>query len=189
MKVVFTPAPRCCGMRMSLSGSTWDPLSFDRLSQFERGLWHAVTLSSILILFVGCLLWSAASTTIARLRHASPEREQSAHARGPRLAWRIAVLTSACVTMAPVTVGTMVALHGGEDTAAHNLRLALTVGLTCLLAAVPIALTLPLFAIRAWREKYWSIPRRLYFTGLALGALIALPLLHAHRLLGYWVSW
>ncbi len=100
----------------------------------------------------------------------------------------MAVLTSACALLAPVSVVAMVTLNRGDDTAAHNLRLALTVGVTWLLAAVLAALTLPIFAIRAWRELYWSLPRRLYFTGLAVGALVSIPLLYYHRLLGYWIS-
>ena len=187
MKVAFSRPTSCCGMRMSLSGATQDPLSFDRLSWFSRGLSHAFALGLVLVLFAGCLAWSAADR-IGRLRGVVGKPQRPSPSRREKMAWRMASLTSICALLAPATTVAIVVLHRGDDAAAQNLRLALTVGLTCLLAAIGPAVTLPFFAVRAWREAYWSLSRRMYFTLLTVGVVVAVPLLYHHRLLGYWIG-
>jgi hypothetical protein len=86
----------------------------------------------------------------------------------------------------PVSVAALVMTHSGDNQAAAGLRQALTVGCSFLLAAVGVALTLVPLTVRVWREKYWGAARRTYFTILAVGALIAAPLLLHYHLLGFW---
>ena len=186
MRVVFSAPSSCCGMRMSLSGATQDPVSFDRLSWAGRGLLHAVVLGSVLLLCAGCVVWAAAYALAASLSRTRQDRPTVPS--GARIAWRLGVAASTCALLGPISIAAIVMLHGGDDTAAGNLRLALTIGLSCLVAALPLALTLPIFAIRAWRYAYWSLARRVYFTALAAGLIAAIPLLYYYRLLGYWIS-
>ena len=95
---------------------------------------------------------------------------------------------SALVTSAPISIALLVLGHTGDDAAAHGLRLALTVGLTLLLAGAAVGLALVPLCARAWRGRYWSPARRVYFTVLAAGPLLALPLLWRYHLLGYWLG-
>jgi hypothetical protein len=74
----------------------------------------------------------------------------------------------------------------GDDTTAAGLRLALTVGCTFLLAGAGFGLTLLPLSVAVWRRAYWSTRRRIYFTVLACGAIVAAPLLLHYHLLGYW---
>jgi hypothetical protein len=141
----------------------------------------------VLVLFAGCLAWSAADR-IGRLRGVVGKPQRPSPSRREKMAWRMASLTSICALLAPATTVAIVVLHRGDDAAAQNLRLPLTVGLTCLLAAIGPAVTLPFFAVRAWREAYWSLSRRMYFTLLTVGVVVAVPLLYHHRLLGYWIG-
>jgi len=168
--------------RMAMSGSTQDPLSFDRLSWYQRGLLHAALLSAVLLLFIG----GAVTELFSGVLRLIWRRKRALGPPDARRAWGAAVAASTLMTLAPVSIAVMVLTHQGDDSAADALRQALTVGLTFLLAGTVVGLTLIPLSIHAWRARYWTAARRTYFTMLAAGVLVAAPLLLWYHLLGYW---
>lgn len=168
--------------RMAMSGSTQDPVSFDHLAWYQRGTPHALLMGAVFLLFVGCTLAELLGGALRLLLR----RERVLELLGARRAWGAAVTAGALMMSAPLSVAALALTHRGDDTASDGLRLALTVGLTLLLAGTAVGLALVPLSLRAWRERYWSAARRVYFTTLAIGALIAAPLLLRYHLLGYW---
>ena len=169
----------------AMSGSTQDPVSFERLRWLERGWLHAAFLGAVALLLVGTAVGSTARHWIGVVRRRRVSRGQ-ASPPAAAWAWRDLVATGWLVLATPVTAMVLVAAHPGEDTAAHGLRLALRVGLTFLLAGAVTALPLPAMAVMAWRRGYWGRARRVYFAVVAAGVAVALPLLYRYRILGYW---
>ncbi|MFN2563489.1 MAG: serine hydrolase [Gemmatimonadaceae bacterium] len=186
VSVAFVAAPDGRARRMSLAGGTQDPLSFDRLAWYERGVLHAVILGAAFALFLSCAMAGLVGL-VARLVGRLRGRPPPVWRLGERRAWRAALLASTLVALTPITIGAVVAAHGGDDTAANNLRAALTAGLTLLLAGAVFGAMLMPLAVLAWRRRYWSRARRLYYTVLALATAVAIPLLGHYRLLGYWL--
>jgi len=182
--VAFTAEEEGSVARMALAGNAQDPLSFERLTWYQRGTLHAALLAGVFLLFLSCALVAFVRlvTSLAlrwRGHHipAEPSRQ--------RWAWRVAVLTSVLVVLAPISIAAIVLTHTGDDTAADNLRFALTLGLTLLLVGVTLGVTLVPFAAHAWRHRYWSPARRAYYVALAIAGMLALPLLGYYNLLGY----
>jgi CubicO group peptidase (beta-lactamase class C family) len=185
LHVVFKRDAQGTVTGFAMSGSTQDPLSFTKLAWYRRGMLHAALLGTIALLFVLTAL-AAPFGAVGRWRRS----RRPGVAPEPRpwvWAWRAAVVTGVFTLAAPLTTATLVMTHAGEDTAADGLRFALTVGLTSLLLAMLVGTTLPPLAVVAWRRRYWGATRRAYFTVLAAGVLIAVPLLYHYHLLGYWV--
>ena len=168
--------------RMSLSGSTQDPISFNRLAWYQRGTFHAGLLAVFFVLFVGLAFATVLGGAMRVFRrHARP-----AGPPGAVNTWAAAATTSLLVTASPLSVAILILLQRGDDAAAGGLRLALTVGCTFLTVGAIVGLLLVPLSIRAWRRRYWSAPRRIYFNALAVSAVVASPLLLHYHLLGYW---
>ena len=168
----------------SMSGSTQDPVSFERLRWFERGGFHSLLIGAFLLLFAATALaapFTALARRVSRTHVASDDSTP-----GAKWAWRMVVATGLLVLLSPLSTFLIVATHQGDDTAAGGLRFALSVGLTFLLLGTVTGLTLPPLAVAAWRRRYWGIARRTYFTLLATGVVVTLPLLYHYHLLGYW---
>jgi O-antigen/teichoic acid export membrane protein len=167
---------------MSLSGSTQDPISFNRLAWYQRGTFHAGLLAVFFVLFVGLAFATVLGGAMRVFRrHARP-----AGPPGAVNTWAAAATTSLLVTASPLSVAILILLQRGDDAAAGGLRLALTVGCTFLTVGAVVGLSLVPLSIRAWRRRYWSAPRRIYFNALAVSAVVASPLLPHYHLLGYW---
>jgi hypothetical protein len=47
------------------------------------------------------------------------------------------------------------------------------------------ALAIPAISFAAWRRGFWSRWRRIYYTAIGVGVMVAIPLLYHYRLLGY----
>lgn len=168
----------------AMSGDTQDPVSFERLAWYERGTLHAIVLGLITASFAITVIATLASVLFRRIHHG--RRGPALIPSGARWAWRAAIATGTLGLLAPLSTALLVLTHRGDDAAA-GLRFALTVGLTILLLATVVGLTLPPLAVAAWRGRYWSAGRRIHFSLLALGIVIAVPLLAHLHLLGYWL--
>ena len=179
MHVVFKRSATGRITGFAFSGSTQDPLSFERLSFLRSGRLHVVLLLLVALLFAAVAV-TAPIARIVRKRREDFEPMQV-------WAWRSAVIVGWLAILAPVTVIVLVLTQPGEDPAAEGLRFALTVGLTLIMVAAAISLVLPAFAWLAWRRRWWSATRRTYFSLLATGALVVLMLLWQYRLLGVWL--
>jgi hypothetical protein len=180
LMIAFARDPHGRVRRMSMSGNTQDPIVFDRLAWYQRGTLHAGLLAIILLLFVGCTVTEFARGVVRLFRR----RTRSLEAPSARLMWGAATMPGLLFVASPIAV--LVLAHTGEDAAADDLRLALIVGCTFLLAGVLVALALVPLSLRVWRLGYRSRPTRLVFYALASGAVIAAPLLLHYHLLGYW---
>ncbi|MDH5537572.1 MAG: beta-lactamase family protein [Betaproteobacteria bacterium] len=168
--------------RMSLSGSTQDPISFERLAWYQRGTFHAGLLAVCFVLFVGLAVATATGGAIRVFRrHARP-----AGPPGAARTWAAATTAALLITASPVSIAVLILMHRGDDAAADGLRLALTVGCTFLIAGTAVGLSLVPLSIRVWQRRYWSPPRRTFFYALAGSAVLAVPLLLHYHLLGYW---
>lgn len=168
--------------RLSMSGNTQDPVTFDRLAWYERGTLHAAALGLVLLLFLGCAAVEIGAGAARLVRRRGPD----AGPAGARSAWRVAALAGVLVGASPLSVAVLVLLHQGDDAAADGLRLALRVGCTFLIAGTAVGLLLVPLSLRVRSQAYWSAPRRAYFYALATGALVSAPLLLHYHVLGYW---
>jgi CubicO group peptidase (beta-lactamase class C family) len=167
---------------MAMSGNTQDPLVFDRLAWYQRGALHATLLGIVFALFIGCAVEELVGGVVRLVRR----RTRSLGSSSARRTWGVTTAAGFLFAAFPVSVAALVMTHSGDNQAVAGLRQALTVGCSFLLAAVGVALTLVPLTVRVWREKYWGAARRTYFTILAVGALIAAPLLLHYHLLGFW---
>lgn len=151
---------------MAMSGSTQDPVSFDHLVWYQRGTLHAALIGAVYLPFVGSTIAEILGRTLRfLLRH-----RRVIEPPGSRRAWGAAVTAGALMLSAPLSTAV----------------LALTVGLTFLHAGTVVGLALVPISLSAWRKRYWGTARRVYFTTLAIGAIITVPLLLRYHLLGYW---
>jgi CubicO group peptidase (beta-lactamase class C family) len=169
-------------LRLSMSGNTQDPVTFDRLAWYQSGTLHAVVLGLVLLLFLGC----AAAEILGAVARLVRRRAPDAGPAGARRAWRVAALAGILVGASPLSFAALVLAHQGDDAAADGLRLALRTGCTFLLAGTALGLLLVPLSLRVRRGAYWSAPRRAYFYALATGAVVAAPLLLHYHVLGYW---
>ncbi|HSC29002.1 MAG TPA: serine hydrolase domain-containing protein, partial [Vicinamibacterales bacterium] len=167
----------------SMSGNTQDPVSFHRLRWFESGRLHAVLLASIVFLLASAPVGTGVGMIIARFRRGANTRPTESTPE--RWAWRAAVTAGGLTLAAPLATAALVVLHQGEDNAAEGLRTALTAGATIELVALIPTLAIPAVSVAAWRRGFWSYWKRVYYTAIGVGVVLAIPLLYHYRLLGY----
>jgi len=98
-----------------------------------------------------------------------------------RLAWRMANFVSLLVVMAPIPVLTWVLL--GDHSRPSQFKTAFHISSGFLLLAALLGLTLSIFAAIAWRRGDWSVPRRIYYSVVALTAFLMVPFLYHWNLL------
>lgn len=169
--------------RMSLSGSTQDPVSFDRLAWYQRGTFHAGLLAVFFVLFAGLAVATVVGGAIRVFRR---DARPAAGLPGAARTWAAAATAASLLTASPLSIAVLILLHRGDDAAADGLRLALTAGCTFLIAGSVVGLSLVPLSVRVWQRRYWSAPRRVFFYALAGSAVLAVPLLLHYHLLGYW---
>jgi CubicO group peptidase (beta-lactamase class C family) len=112
-------------------------------------------------------------------------RRRADDARWPpraRLAHGIATLTAVLALVGPVWFNVWglqaeLAQMTGVPTVFYAIPLSFT-------AAALVGLILPVFLVRAWRERYWSAATRVHYTLVTLTALGMIPYLYSWNLLG-----
>ena len=168
-------------VRMHMSGSVVDPLGFDRLKWYQSGMLHAVLAATgFLLLFLFLLLTVIGA--VIRLFHKPGPNEPSM--RDARRAWRVAFLVSMLVILSPL-LALVWYFVGDPELRPYKVASALYVSLSVLQLAALIALTLPVFAFKSWKHSYWSVPRRVYFSVIALVGLLMIPFFYYWNLLGF----
>lgn len=183
LAIGFSDTMGTASTRMSLSGSTQDPVSFDRLEWYEQGKLHAIILGAAYFILATFFIVSLIMRAMGRLGGRA-KMEYSADARR---AWRLAVVASAFLFAAPVCGALLMIFGQGDAAAAEGVRRAMTAALALALIGSVVAVgTIP-FSIIAWRRKYWSVPRRLYYVTTAVAAAVLVPLLAYYHLLGFWL--
>jgi len=168
--------------RLHMSGSVVDPMGFERMKWYESGTLHAVLATTAFFVFLSFCLITLVGFILHLFRKAK-HREPSM-SREPRLAWRMAFLVSALVILSPVLA--LVWYHIGDpELRPYKVASALYLSLSVLQLAALLGLTLPIFAFKAWKQGYWSLMRRIYFSVVALAGLLMIPFFYYWNLLGF----
>ncbi|MEP6690559.1 MAG: serine hydrolase domain-containing protein [Gemmatimonadaceae bacterium] len=161
----------------TLSGSVWDPSSWDRIPWIENGSLHfALLASAVAVLLVRLLIFPLAA--LARRLRGAASRALSV---GERRWWRWSALASALVLAAPVAALATAFLSFTHPVVAvpramRVLQALLVVGVVCGVALAPAAIV-------AWRRRWWTTPRRVIVTLEALAFVAAAPVLGYYQLL------
>ncbi len=166
--------------RMFMSGSIKDPTAYDRLRWYESGLLHAGLCAAGFLIFLSFPIVSMLGFIRRRLRNAQSEPQPLGGT--PRLAWGTAMLFSVLVLLTPVPVLAWGLI--GDHSRPSQFKAAFNISSSSLLLASVLGLTLPVFSCIAWRRGDWSVARRIYYSVVALVALLMIPFLHHWNLLG-----
>lgn len=161
-------------VRMFMSGATRDPTAYDRLRWYESGMLHAGLAVAGFLVFLSFPLVSATEFVLRHWRKARSERQPASGK--PRLAWRMAMLVSVVVVLAPAPVLAWMLI--GDHSRPSQFKAAFHVSSSCLLFASLLGLTLPVFSYAVWRRGDWSRIERTYYTVVALAALLMIPFLY-----------
>jgi len=175
---------RITNMFMSgfVGDNLFDPNSFEKLHWYESGKLHMGLAAGGLLLF---LLFPFITFGMYVSRRWRNKRSQPAIQlpRAARVAWRLAVVVSLLVILGPVSGIIMAVLT--KEHQLYSIPPILYVALSFLLLAAVIGLALPVFAILAWRHRYWSLGARLLFSLIALVVLCMMPFMNYWNLLGF----
>ena len=166
--------------RMFTSGSIKDPTAYDRMRWYESGLLHAGLGATGFLMFLSFPVVSIIGFIRRRCHKAQSER-QSATGE-PHLAWWMATLVSLLVVITPLPVSTWMLF--GDHSRPSQFRTAFHISSGALLLAALLGLTLSIFAGVAWKRGRWTIVRRIYYSVVALAALLMVPFLYHWNLLG-----
>jgi hypothetical protein len=165
-----------------MSGSIVDPIGFDRLKWYESGTLHAVFAMTGFFLFLSFCFVSLAGFILRFFRKA--KHSEPSISRPARLAWRMAFLVSVCVILSPV-LALVWYFVGDPELRPYKIESALYVSLSVLQLAALLGLTLPIFAFKSWKQDYWSMARRIYFSIVAFAGLLMIPFFYYWNLLGF----
>jgi hypothetical protein len=163
----------------TLSGSIWDPQSFDRIGPLDDGRFHLAAFVLVALAFVARLLFVPVAAIARQLRH----RTKPAYAPVERKWWRWSAIVSALAVVTPI-VGLGVAFLSFRPGAVAVPRAAFVVGIW-LTFVLLIGLPLIPATLMAWRRHFWSPVRRVLFTAVAVGIVIGAPLLAYWKVLPF----
>jgi CubicO group peptidase (beta-lactamase class C family) len=166
--------------RMFTSGSIRDPAAYERLRWYESGLLHAGLGAAGFLVFLSFPVVSMTGAIRRRWRKAGP-RGWSATGQ-LHLAWRMAEAVSLLVVVSPLAI--LAWMLFGDHSRPSQFRAALHISSGSLLLAALLGLTLSIFAGGAWKRGAWTIARRIYYSVVALAALLMVPFLYHWNLLG-----
>ncbi len=74
---------------------------------------------------------------------------------------------------------------GDSELRPYKIESALYVSLSVLQLAALLGLTLPIIAFKSWKQDYWSMARRIYFSVVAFAGLLMIPFFYYWNLLGF----
>jgi CubicO group peptidase (beta-lactamase class C family) len=167
--------------RMFTSGSVRDPTAYDRLRWYESGLLHAGLGAAGFLIFLSFPVVSVIGFIRRRWRKSRSERLSAAGES--HLAWRMATLVSLLVVITPLPVVTWMLF--GDHSRPSQFRAAFHISSGSLLLAAVFGLTLSIFAAVEWKRGSWTILQRIYYSVMALAALLMVPFLYHWNLLRF----
>lgn len=162
---------------LTVSGSIWDPGSWDRIGAIEDGRLHLMLFAGIAIVSMLRLIGWPIVGLVRRLRRQDSKPQSTFERRW----WRWSAAAPSLLLLAPVA-----ALATAFLSFSHPLRaiphamLVLEIGLAVATAA---GIALAPAAISAWRGALLTPARRIHLTVLAGGFALLAPLLYYWRLL------
>lgn len=168
--------------QMFLSGSLSDPISFERLSWYESGTLHLLIGAALASVFLSFPLVSAAGYALRlwpRWRGARPDAPRGEF----KVAWYAALAVSLLLMSSPALLAAWFFLSD-PSSLPYGVESVLKLSLGVVLGAALLGLSLPAFAFVAWRRGRWTRGRRIYYSAVALAAVILLPYLYHWNLLG-----
>ena len=163
----------------TLSGSIWDPQSFDRIGPLEDGRLHLAALMLVALAFVARISFAPLDAIVRRLRR----RPKPVYSPAERRWWRWSGIVSMLALVTPL-VGIGVAFLSFRPGAVAIPRAALVVGVWLTLVSLA-GLPLVPATLAAWRRQLWSPSRRILFTSVAMGIVIGAPLLTYWKVLPF----
>jgi CubicO group peptidase (beta-lactamase class C family) len=168
--------------RLDMSGSIVDPVSFERLKWYQSGTLHAGLSAAGFFVFLSFCFVSLTGFICRFFRRTN--RGETPNSRSSRSAWAAAFLASALVVLSPA-IALVWYFAGDPEQRPYKIEAALYAALAVLHLAALLGLTLPIFAFKAWKYGYWSLPRRVYFSLAALAAVLMTPFFYYWNLLGF----
>lgn len=168
--------------RMFMSGSATDPVGFERLRWFERGILHLFLGTAGFLLSVSFVVFSLIDAALDWLRR--KKRSQGLTSNPSHLAWRVATLFTFLIVLSPV-VAFAIYFFGDPEMRPYKITTALYPSLSLLMVASLLGLTLPVFAILLWRSRRYSVLRRVYYSLVAVMGLLMPAYLYYWNLLGF----
>lgn len=151
----------------TITGSIWDPQSFDRIAWWENGSLHRVILAICTLILFSRLLVGVVDFFRRRRK-----KDSSALRVEPQIAlvgWRLSALLPFFVLAGMFCFLCNLLVWRPPITGVPPGGLAL---LVCITIASAIGLTLPAFAIFAWAKRAFGTVRRIYFSLLAAAGLL-----------------
>ncbi|MEP6732492.1 MAG: serine hydrolase domain-containing protein [bacterium] len=161
----------------TLTGSIWDPQSFDRIGALQDGRLHVAAFGFVALTFLARIVFTPVAAAVRRIRR----RPKPQYSVRERRWWNWSGAICAMVLVTPI-VGIGVAFLSFRPGPVAIPRAASFVGVWLTLVMIA-GLTLVPVTLVAWRRHYWSTPRRTVFTGVALGVAIGSPLLAFWRVI------
>jgi CubicO group peptidase (beta-lactamase class C family) len=154
--------------------------AFEKLAWYETSTFHLYLFSALFLLFLSaCLLWPLGALVARMARRDRPA--VAPRARNVRiLAWVLSALCAAFLAGLVAVLGLR-----GPDRLAYEVPAALKGLLVLPLATTLLTAVLLRFLVPAWRDRYWGLGGRFWYTLVVAAAVALIPFLIYWRLLGF----
>jgi len=163
----------------TITGSIWDPQSFDRIAWWESGSLHTRLLAICAILLFSRLMVGAVDAIRRKKRAIAPGGLREP--RMPFVGWRLSAILPLLVIGGALCLLANLLVWRPPITGLPPGAAAFLVFLT---AAAIIGATLPVFALWAWATASFGAARRVYFSILSLAGLLFAAILYYWNLFG-----
>ncbi len=161
-----------------VAGGIGDPSTAERIPWYESGALHLrLAIFGFVTFILRWVIWPIRNF-IQRLR----QKTSALESKMPRLGWQISGWVSGLIILCPLL---MLGWALTKPWPVFGVPPILIIVLSVILLATGLGLVLPVFAVLAWKNKYWSITRRIHFSVIAITALLMLPWLYYWNLLGF----
>ncbi len=166
--------------RLFITGGISDPMTAERIASYENAWFHIGLMLAAILLVVSRSLISIIGFVRQRFRKNKLEIEEP---KFMRVGWHLSAAVSWLILLVPVVLFAW--LFTREGGAIYEMPTAIIVILGILLTASLIGITLPFWAVLAWKNNAWTLPRRIYFSLFALMAFVMPFFLNYWNLLGF----
>ena len=168
-----------------LSDAHWDAISYERLSWYDRSIVHVGLLVFCSLIYLSaCIIWPVgALIRHVRKKHAVvtlPLKGMNRRARQARL-WA----GGTCVLALTMLVALVLHLYLSPPALAYGELGAIPFLLVLPLITTALTVCLFVFLFLSWKEKFWSLFGRLYYTLVVMAVAFFILFLWYWNLLGF----